>query len=71
MVYPFISKTSRNLRLKLIHERVFVAKYWSNVNQLSSYEIECELADRVVAIPCDQRCGDKEMNRIVSIILCV
>lgn len=71
MVYPFISKTSRSLRQKLINEKVFVAKYWSNVNQLISYEIECKLADRVVAIPCDQRYGDEEMNRIVSIILSI
>ena len=69
MVYPFVPRTNRNLRMELIDNKVFVAYYWPNVSQLISYEIEYELGDRVVAIPCDQRYGEKEMNRFVSIIL--
>ena len=71
MAYPFAMRSERNLRKGLIDTKVFVAKYWPNVSQLIGYEKEYELADRVVAIPCDQRYGDKEMKRIVSIILSV
>lgn len=68
MVYPFITRINRNLRKELIDNKVFVAKYWPNVHQLANYEFEYELAERIVAIPCDQRYGEKEMNRIIEII---
>lgn len=68
MVYPFLIKTDRDLRQELIDEKVFVAKYWPNVHQLNSYETEYDLATRVVPLPCDQRYGEAEMNRIIEII---
>ena len=68
MVYPFVTRIDRNLRWELIQNRVFVAKYWPNVHQLTSYETEYDLATRVVPLPCDQRYGKEEMNRIVEII---
>lgn len=68
MVYPFVTKTNRDLRRELIEKKVFVAKYWPNVHQLNSYEMEYDLATRVVPLPCDQRYGKEEMNRIIEII---
>ena len=68
MVYPFVTRINRNLRKELIDNKVFVAKYWPNVHQLARYELEYELAERFVAIPCDQRYGEEEMNRIIEII---
>ena len=62
MVYPFVTKTNRDLRKELIGNKIFVAKYWPNVHQLSNYETEYTLANRVVAIPCDQRYGEVEMK---------
>lgn len=69
MVYPFVTKTNRELRKELIGNKIFVAKYWPNVHQLSNYETEYTLANRVVAIPCDQRYGKVEMNRILGLII--
>lgn len=68
MVYPFMMRNDRNLRKELIDNKVFVAAYWPNVIQRRSYEIEYRLADRAIAIPCDQRNGIKEMERILQII---
>ena len=68
MVYPFVTRIDRNLRKELIDNRIFVAKYWPNVHQLSHYELEFQLATRVIPIPCDQRFGKEEMNRILDII---
>ena len=68
MVYPFVTKSDRNLRKKLIENKVFVARYWPNVQKLSNYEIEYEFATKIVPLPCDQRYGEEEMNRIVDII---
>ena len=68
MVYPFVTKSNRDLRKELIENKVFVAKYWPNVHHLNSYETEYNLAMRVVPLPCDQRYGAEEMNRIIEII---
>ena len=68
MVYPFVTRNDRDLREELINKKVFVAKYWPNIHQLNGYETEYDLATRIVPIPCDQRYGKKEMNRITDII---
>lgn len=68
MVYPFVTRINRDLRKELIANKVFVAKYWPNVHQLSNYEFEYQLATRVVPLPCDQRYSKEEMNRIIQII---
>lgn len=68
MVYPLLTKSDRNLRKELIDNKVFVARYWPNVQELSNYELEYEFATKIVPLPCDQRYGEEEMNRIVDII---
>jgi len=68
MVYPFIAKSGRNLRKELIDNKVFVAKYWPNVQKLASYELEYEFATKIVPLPCDQRYGEEEMRKIVDLI---
>lgn len=68
MVYPFVTRIDRRLRQELISKKVFVAKYWPNVHQLGRFEFEYDLAERVVALPIDQRYGKTEMDRIISII---
>lgn len=68
MVYPFVTKIDRDLRRALIANKVFVAKYWPNVHQLTGYEMEYDLATRIVPLPCDQRYGEEEMHRIIEII---
>ncbi|MBQ7553938.1 MAG: hypothetical protein IJT46_06245 [Bacteroidaceae bacterium] len=54
MVYPFMMRRNRDLRTELIAHKVFVARYWPNVHQLDHYELEYQLASRVIPIPCDQ-----------------
>ena len=68
MVYPFVAGSDINLRKELIDNKVFVAKYWPNVHQLNCYDLEYDLANRVVPLPCDQRYGEKEMNFILNVI---
>lgn len=68
MVYPFMTKKDWNLRKELIDKRIFVAKYWPNINQLKSYETEYDLATRVVPIPIDQRYDKKNMQIILNYI---
>lgn len=68
MGYPFMTRIDRDLRKELINNKIFVAKYWPNVQHLRDFETEYQMANRVVLLPCDQRYGEKEMNRIVGII---
>lgn len=67
MVYPFMTRADRDLRTELINNKVFVAKYWPNVYQILNYKLEYDLANRLVAIPCDQRYGEIEMKKIIKI----
>ena len=69
MVYPFLSGIDKNLRKKLIENKIFVAKYWPSVSWVSGYDTEYNLSERVIAIPCDQRYGKQEMERIINCIL--
>lgn len=66
MVYPFVSRINRNLRAKLIENKIFVAKYWPNIHPLSSFDIEFDLTTRCIPIPCDQRYGKEEMKHIIE-----
>lgn len=68
MVYPFMMDTERNLRKEFIDNKIFVAKYWPNVELLEGFETECDMANRVIPVPCDQRYGKDEMKRIIKII---
>lgn len=68
MVYPFIMNSKRNLRKELINNKVFVARYWPNVELLEGFELENELSNNVIPITCDQRYGEEDLNRIIEII---
>lgn len=66
MVYPFMMAAERNLRKELIENKVFVAKYWPNVELLGGFELESNMANNVIPLPCDQRYGKEEMNNIIE-----
>lgn len=68
MVYPFIGGQNMDLRMELIHNKVFVAKYWPNVYKIETYETEYELSKRLIPIPCDHRYGNIEMDSIIYIV---
>ena len=68
LVYPYLTD-NRQLKQHLIENKIFVATYWPNVLAwCNENTIEYELADKVIAIPIDQRYGEKEMNIIIKLI---
>lgn len=68
MVYPYYTDDN-TLKSKLIENKIFVATYWPNVFQWCNIEdIEYKLANKIIAIPIDQRYGIEEMNKIIKII---
>lgn len=63
MVYPFVTKTNRDLRAELIANKVFVAKYWPNVLEwCKKDDIEYLFASQMQPLPIDQRYGEEDMN---------
>lgn len=68
MIYPFKAETGRNLRKELIDNKVFVARYWPNVEKREGFEAEYDMAMNIIPIPCDQRYEEIEMNRMIKII---
>lgn len=68
MIYPYWT-SDQELKSKLIKEQVFVATYWSNVLEWAKPGmIEYEFANNLLAIPCDQRYGEDDMNKIIELI---
>lgn len=68
MVYPYLVPVN-GLREKLIENKIFVARYWPNVLECATPDdIDYLLAYQMQPLPIDQRYGEEEMNRIISII---
>lgn len=68
MVYPYLVPL-KGLREKLIENKIFVARYWPNVLECAKPDdIDYLLAYQMQPLPIDQRYGEEEMKRIISII---
>lgn len=67
MVYPYLTPT-KDLREKLIENKIFVARYWPNVLEWATEkDIEYLLAYQMQPLAIDQRYGVEDMNRIIII----
>jgi len=68
MVYPFLAPV-RELREKLIKNKVFVARYWPNVlDWTTEKDIEYLLAFQMQPLPIDQRYAEEDIERIIRIV---
>lgn len=69
MVFPFESEQGQELRKMLIAKKVFVAKYWPNVDEWAGEDaLETWMANHLLPLPIDQRYGKDDMERILNII---
>ncbi len=69
MIFPFESGQGQSLRKELIAEKIFVAKYWPNVDKWAGAEsTETWMANYILPLPIDQRYTEKDMLRVVQII---
>ncbi|MBQ9953609.1 MAG: hypothetical protein IJO92_04710 [Clostridia bacterium] len=66
--YPFYCKNGMELKKMLAREKIYVATLWPNVLEYDA-TLEKELAENILPLPCDQRYGEEDMDRIVGIIL--
>jgi hypothetical protein len=68
LAYPFMNK-SKDLRNILIKNKIYIAKYWSNVLSLvDNNMIENYFVNNILPIPIDQRYSIRELNYIIKII---
>lgn len=67
MVYPYESEKGQLLRQHLIENKIFVAKYWPNVDEWApTGSTETWLANHVLPLPIDQRYGEEDMRFIIE-----
>lgn len=68
LAYPYLTD-DKKLKSKLIKEQIFVATYWPNVIEWTNSDmLENNMANCCLAIPCDQRHCEDDMNRIIKTI---
>lgn len=68
MVYPYLTN-DKDLKKRLISEKVFVATYWPNVFEwCGEGDLEYSLAQNTCYLPIDQRYNDNGMHRIIETI---
>lgn len=67
MIYPFLVGNGDSLKKKLIQESIYVATYWPNVFYWRGENTwEYNLANKMIAIPIDQRYCIEEMEKIIK-----
>lgn len=69
MVYPYLTDNGNDLKKKLIRNKIFVATYWPNVFKwCDKNSKEYYLAENLIPLPIDQRYGDREMIKVITIL---
>lgn len=69
MIFPYESAEGQKLRKKLIANKIFVAKYWPNVDEWTEEDsTERCMANHILPLPIDQRYDKEDMNRIITLI---
>ena len=68
MIFPYaVQCDGQSLRKYLIKNKIFVAKYWANVDEWAGDgALETEMANNILPLPIDQRYGVEEMQYIVD-----
>ena len=70
MIFPYRINDGQILRQYLIKHKIFVAKYWPNVEEWAGESaMETWMANNILPIPIDQRYGIEEMKYIVEKII--
>lgn len=66
--YPLLINDAREIRDRLIEEKIYIPQYWREVLSMGLPEdsVECQYVKNIIWLPCDQRYGEVEMNYIVD-----
>lgn len=70
-MYPFYCENGMAVKKKLAEKKIFVPTLWPNVLDTDS-SLDRDYAENIMPLPCDQRYGSEDMNRVVKEIhLCL
>ncbi len=70
MVYPFLNHKGSKLRKILIKNKIFVAKYWPNIEKLvmNKDSFEYYLFNNLLPLPIDQRYNTEQLSIVLKVI---
>ena len=69
MIFPYKSENGQTSRSRLIQNRIFVAKYWPNVDDWAGKgAVETNMANNILPLPIDQRYDVEDMKFMIDII---
>ena len=69
LIYPLLIKNGKEIRERLLNQKLYIATYWSNVLQWAENDsFEYYLAQNLVALPIDQRYNTEDMDYILNLI---
>ena len=69
LCYPFLPNVRAAKRAELIKNRVFLPNYWPEVlSRVEEGSFEWELVTNGLFLPCDQRCTEHDMDRLVHLL---
>lgn len=67
--YPYYIENGIEIRKRLAEEKIYVPTLWPNVlKENSNKSIEYDYAANILPIPCDQRYGKEEMERLIEVL---
>ncbi len=66
--YPLYIDNAEKMRKKLIDENIFVPVLWPNVIKDNKSVNAYNFAKNILPLPCDQRYGIEEMDKIIKIV---
>lgn len=68
-MYPLYVENGKELKKKLIENKIFVPTLWGDVFDVASpNSVAWDFAENIVPLPCDQRYGIEEMDCIINMI---
>lgn len=66
-MYPFYTENGAELRQRLQREKIYIPLLWPNVKEdLCSEDIEYQLANNILPLPCDQRYTVEDMEYMIE-----
>lgn len=66
--YPFYCENGMEIKRALAARKIYVPTLWPNVLEQGS-ALEKDYAQNILPLPCDQRYGKEEMDRIIACLL--
>ena len=66
--YPLYVQNGMKAKEQLAKQKIYVATLWPNVLD-TGLDIETELTENILPLPCDQRYSEEDMQRVVNAVM--